>query len=404
MNPRLYTLQPYPFERLAELLRGVTPAASHSPISLAIGEPRHPAATVALEALTDHLAGVSHYPPTRGRAELREAIADWLGGRFNLPAGAVDPEVHVLPAAGTREALFSFAQAVIDDSVPGAAVAMPNPGYQIYEGAALLAGAQPLYLPCRPETGFLADLDALSSADWDRVQLLYLCSPGNPTGAVADRDYLLRALELAERHDFVIASDECYSEIYADENAPPPGLLDVAHASGRTGFERCVVFHSLSKRSNLPGLRSGFVAGDAHVLAAFLRYRTYHGAAIGNHVQAASIAAWRDEAHVRDNRDRYREKYAAVMPLIEPLCDVIRPPGSFYLWPAFAVDDEQLTVAALRDENLRVVPGRYLARATDNNPNSNPGVGRLRLSLVADTADCVEAVTRLARVCRAIND
>lgn len=401
MNPRLDMLEPYPFERLAELLRGVTPAADYEAISLAIGEPRHPAAEVAVAALTTHLQGVSHYPPTKGRAELREAIAAWLGARFNLPHTAIDPEKHVLPAAGTREALFSFAQAVVDDSRPGAAVAMPNPGYQIYEGASLLAGARPLYLPCLQQTGFLADLDAPTRADWDRVQLLYICSPGNPTGAVADRDYLLHALELAEQHDFIIASDECYSEIYADENTPPPGLLDVAYASGRTGFERCVVFHSLSKRSNLPGLRSGFVAGDARVLAEFLRYRTYHGAALGDHVQAASIAAWRDESHVRDNRDRYREKYAAVMPLIEPHCEVSRPSGSFYLWPAFDADDEQLTVAALRDENLRVVPGRYLARATSADPRSNPGIGRLRLSLVAETEDCVEAVTRLARVVHA---
>ena len=287
----------------------------------------------------------------------------------------------------------------MDPHKPGAAVAMPNPGYQIYEGAALLAGAEPLYLPCQPETGFLADLDALAPHDWDRVQLLYLCSPGNPTGAVADRDYLQRALALADKHDFVIASDECYSEIYADESAPPPGLLDVAHAQGRADFERCVVFHSLSKRSNLPGLRSGFVAGDGRVLREFLRYRTYHGATLGNHVQAASIAAWRDEEHVRENRARYREKYNAVMPLIESLCEVTRPQGSFYLWPRFDASDESLTVAALRDENLKVVPGRYLARAVGG---VNPGENRLRLSLVAQTHDCVEAVQRLARVCETV--
>ncbi|GAB3683376.1 succinyldiaminopimelate transaminase [Salinisphaera aquimarina] len=396
MNPYLDALQPYPFERLSALLRGVVPSADRDPISLAIGEPQHPAAAVAREALIEHLDGISHYPPTKGGEALRNAIADWLAMRFNLPAQAIDPEHNILPAAGTREALFSFAQTIVDARRAGAAVAMPNPGYQIYEGATLLAGAQPLYLPCLPATNFLADLDALSASDWDRVQLLYICSPGNPTGAVADRDYLLRALELAERHDFVIASDECYSEIYADENEPPVGLLDVAHASGRTDFARCVVFHSLSKRSNLPGLRSGFVAGDAELLAQFLRYRTYHGATLGAHVQAASTAAWRDETHVRENRARYRDKYNAVMPLITEFCDVTRPAGSFYLWPAFDHDDEQLTVSALRDENLRVVPGRYLAREIDG---LNPGAGRLRLSLVADTAGCVEAVTRLARVC-----
>lgn len=399
MNPRLQALQPYPFQRLARLLADVTPAAERTPISLAIGEPQHPPAQCALDALTAHIDGVGRYPSTRGTLALREAIADWLTMRFNLASASVDPERHVLPAAGTREALFSFAQAVIDADRSDAAVAMPNPGYQIYEGATLLAGAEPLYLPCRPGTGFLADLDALDARDWDRVQLLYLCTPGNPTGAVADRDYLARALELAERHDFIIASDECYSEIYADENAPPPGLLDVAQAQGRSGFERCVVFHSLSKRSNLPGLRSGFVAGDADVLAAFLRYRTYHGATLGEHAQAASIAAWRDEAHVRENRARYRRKYDAVMPILEPLCDVTRPPASFYLWPAFDADDEALTVAALRDENLRVVPGRYLARAVNG---VNPGAGRLRLSLVADAADCADAAQRLARVCQSI--
>ncbi|ROO30343.1 succinyldiaminopimelate aminotransferase [Salinisphaera orenii MK-B5] len=399
MNPRLDALQPYPFEKLARLVADVTPNPDRSPISLAIGEPQHPPAACARTALVEHLDGIAHYPPTRGGPALREAISDWLINRFNVPAQWIDPERHILPAAGTREALFSFAQALIDDRAsPTPRVAMPNPGYQIYEGAALLAGAQPLYLPCLPETGFLADLDAPSAADWDRVQLLYLCSPGNPTGAVADLDYFKQALALADRHDFVIASDECYSEIYPDESAPPPGLLQAAAETGRDDFSRCVVFHSLSKRSNLPGLRSGFVAGDARVLADFVRYRTYHGATLGAHVQAASIAAWRDEAHVRANRDRYREKYDAVMPRLAPFCDVARPAGAFYLWPAFDADDEALTVAALRDENLRVVPGRYLAREVNG---VNPGRGRLRLSLVADTGGCVEAVERLARVCEA---
>ena len=399
MNPRLDALQPYPFERLATLLRDIRANPDRDPISLAIGEPQHPPASVACEALAAELGGVAHYPPTKGSEALRAAIADWLTLRFNIDRQAIDDKRHILPAAGTREALFSFAQAVVDPHKPGAAVAMPNPGYQIYEGAALLAGAEPLYLPCQPETGFLADLDALAPHDWDRVQLLYLCSPGNPTGAVADRDYLQRALALADKHDFVIASDECYSEIYADESAPPPGLLDVAQTQGRADFERCVVFHSLSKRSNLPGLRSGFVAGDGRVLQEFLRYRTYHGATLGNHVQAASIAAWRDEDHVRENRARYREKYNAVMPLIESLCEVTRPQGSFYLWPRFDASDESLTVAALRDENLKVVPGRYLARAVGG---VNPGENRLRLSLVAQTHDCVEAVQRLARVCETV--
>ncbi len=398
MNQRLDRLAPYPFQRLTALLADTRPSADYRPISLAIGEPQHPPAEVARRALVAALDGIGQYPGTRGVAELRAAIAEWLAFRFNLPTHAIDPARHVLPAAGTREALFSFAQAVIEPR-PKAAVAMPNPGYQIYEGAALLAGAEPVYLPCLPDTDFLADLDALTPAEWRRVQLLYICSPGNPTGAVASREYLAHALELAEHHDFVIAADECYSEIYADEAAPPPGLLDVAHAGGNTDFSRCVVFHSLSKRSNLPGLRSGFIAGDADILSAFLQYRTYHGATLGGHVQAASIAAWRDEAHVIENRARYRAKYDAVMPVLQQFCDVTRPAGSFYLWPDMQRDDERLTRTLLAEANLRVVPGRYLARAVGG---SNPGAGRLGLSLVAEVEACTEAARRLKHVCETV--
>ncbi len=398
MNPRLDRLAPYPFQRLAALLAGVQPSADYPPISLAIGEPQHPPAAVARQALVAALDGIGRYPGTRGISELRAVISEWLSFRFNLPPQAIDPERHVLPAAGTRQALFSFAQAVIEPRAD-ATVAMPNPGYQIYEGAALLAGAEPVYLPCLPDTDFLADLDALTAAQWQRVQLLYICSPGNPTGAVASREYLAHALELAERHDFVIAADECYSEIYADEAAPPPGLLDVAHAGGNTGFSRCVVFHSLSKRSNLPGLRSGFIAGDAGILSAFLQYRTYHGATLGSHVQAGSIAAWRDEAHVIENRARYRAKYDTVMPVLHQFCDVTRPAGSFYLWPDMGRDDERLAQTLLAEANLRVVPGRYLARAAGG---ANPGAGRLRLSLVAEVEACAEAVTRLKHVCQTV--
>jgi N-succinyldiaminopimelate aminotransferase len=275
---------------------------------------------------------------------------------------------------------------------------MPNPGYQIYEGAALLVGAEPLYLPCCEDTGFLPDLDAPSAAEWSACRLLYLCSPGNPTGAVFDAGYWRRALELAERHDFVIAADECYSEIYLDETAPPVGLLQAVAAAGNRDFTRCVVFHSLSKRSNLPGLRSGFAAGDAGVLAHLLRYRTYHGVTLGPPVQAASAAAWADEAHVRENRDRYRAKFEAVLPILKPVLDVPRPEGAFYLWPALPADtdDETLTRELLTRENLRVVPGRYLGRDAGN---GNPGENRLRLSLVASVADCVEAAHRIQRVC-----
>lgn len=399
MNPRMDRLQPYPFQRLGTLLADVTPPAESIPISLAIGEPRHPAPECARRALVDALDGLGSYPATRGGEPLRAAIAAWLTRRYRLPAGSLDTERHVLPAAGTREALFAFAQAIVEPGA-GARVAMPNPGYQIYEGATLLAGAEPLYLPCREDTGFLPDLDAPSAAEWSACRLLYLCSPGNPTGAVFDAAYWQRALELAERHDFAIAADECYSEIYPDEADPPVGLLQAAAAAGNTDYARCVVFHSLSKRSNLPGLRSGFVAGDAGLLAGFLRYRTYHGATLGPPVQAASAAAWADEAHVQENRARYRAKFDSVLPILEPVLDVPRPAGAFYLWPALpnGIDDETLTRELLARENVRVVPGRYLARDAGD---GNPGENRLRLSLVASVEDCVEAAKRIRRVCEA---
>lgn len=399
MNSNLKHLQPYPFERLAELLSGVTPSLQRTPISLAIGEPQHPAPECAKNALIDNLAGLSSYPASRGEPALRRAIADWLSTRFNLPAHAINPEQNIIPVAGTREALFAFAQAIVDNGQPHPRVAMPNPGYQIYEGAALLAGATPTYLACTQESGFRPDLDALTSTQWDECQLLYLCSPGNPTGAVLSVDYLQHALELAEKHDFVIASDECYSEIYPDESAPPPGLLQAAQTMGNTDFKRCMVFHSLSKRSNLPGLRSGFVAGDATLIREFLRYRTYHGCTLAPPTQAASIAAWRDEAHVVENRARYRDKFDAVLPILRPVMDVNIPDGAFYLWPSLAMDDETLCREVMARENLKVVPGRYLARDAGQ---GNPGANRLRLSLVASTQECVEAAHRLRRVYEAL--
>lgn len=399
MNPRLDQLQPYPFERLAALLADVSPPSGEPPISLAIGEPQHAPPARAREALVEALDGLARYPATRGQAALRETIAIWLIKRFGLPTESLDPDNQILPVAGTREALFAFAQAAV---TPGddARVAMPNPGYQIYEGAALLAGAEPMYLPCRPDTGFVPDLEAYSARDWDRCQLLYLCSPGNPTGAQLDTGYLQHALELADRHDFVIAADECYSEIYPDESAPPPGLLQAAHTAGNDAFKRCVVFHSLSKRSNLPGLRSGFIAGDASVLRHFLRYRTYHGATLGPHVQAASIAAWSDETHVYDNRERYRAKFDAVLPLLEPVLDVARPDGGFYLWPRVPADDETFTRELLGRAGVRAVPGRYLGRDAGN---GNPGAGRLRLSLVASVDECIEAARRIRSACEAFS-
>ncbi|ROR32210.1 succinyldiaminopimelate transaminase [Inmirania thermothiophila] len=395
MNPDLDRLHPYPFERLRALLAGCAPPAGLPPLDLAIGEPRHPPPPFVLEALGAALEGLGRYPATRGEAPLRQAIAAWLERRFGLPAGAVDPETHVLPVNGTREALFAFAQAVVDRTARPL-VAMPNPFYQIYEGAALLAGAEPYYLDATEASGHLPDLDAVPEPVWRRCQLLYLCSPANPAGAVADAAYLHRALELAERHDFVIAADECYSEIYLDEDRPPPGLLQAAHAAGNEAFRRCVVFHSLSKRSNLPGLRSGFVAGDAEILARFLRYRTYHGCAMPPPVQAASLAAWGDEAHVAANRAAYRAKFDAVLAELAPVLPLERPPAGFYLWPRVG-DDEAFVRRLYARYNVRLLPGRYLSRET---AAGNPGAGRVRIALVGTREACLEAARRI-RACLA---
>ncbi|MCS6948151.1 MAG: succinyldiaminopimelate transaminase, partial [Steroidobacteraceae bacterium] len=326
MNPRLERLQLYPFERLARLLEGLRPPAHMSAIALHIGEPKHAPPAVVLEALRAHLDELGSYPATGGMPELRAACAEWLTRRFALPAGAVDPQTMVLPVNGTREALFAIAQAVLDPA-EHALVAMPNPFYQIYEGAAVLGGGSPLLLNTTATNRYVPDLDAVPADLWRRCRLLYLCSPGNPTGAVLGVDYLRVAIDLAERYDFLIAADECYTELYADDRAPPPSLLNAALASGRTRFERCVVFHSLSKRSSVPGLRSGFVAGDPQVLRRFLLYRTYHGCAMPIPTQRASAAAWRDDQHVRANRELYRRKFAAVLPLLAPVLDVAMPDG-----------------------------------------------------------------------------
>lgn len=393
MNPNLHRLHPYPFERLRLLLAAARPPQQLAHISLSIGEPRHAPPPFVLQTLTENLAGLGSYPTTLGLPQLREAIAGWLTRRFGLRPGAVDAQTMVLPVNGTREALFAFAQAVV---TPGsdAVVAMPNPFYQIYEGATLLAGAEPYYLPnAGIGSTALPDLDAVPADVWKRCQLLYLCSPGNPTGAVADLQYLQRALALAEQHDFVIASDECYSEIYLDENAAPPGLLQAAQAAGHDNFERCVVFHSLSKRSSLPGLRSGFVAGDARILKDYLLYRTYHGAAMPVPTQLASIAAWNDDAHVEHNRDLYRQKFAAVLPVLESVMDVQRPAAGFYLWPA-VTDDERFTRDLFAQQHITVLPGSYLAR---DMAQGNPGRGRVRISLVATVDECIEAAHRIRR-------
>jgi N-succinyldiaminopimelate aminotransferase len=403
MNPHLAELQAYPFERLATLKAGVVSPAHLAHIPLSIGEPKHAPPDFVLQVLRDSLAGLGQYPSTVGLPELRAACARWLERRFNLGANRVGLEA-VLPVNGTREALFAFAQAVIDPTRRATAdrplVAMPNPFYQIYEGAALLAGATPYFFETPTDNGFLPDLDAIPAAVWDRVQLLYLCSPGNPSGAVMSIDQLRRAIELANKHDFIIASDECYAELYADEANPPPSLLNAALAAGHANFERCVVFHSLSKRSSLPGLRSGFVAGDPSVLRDFLLYRTYHGCAMPVPTQLASIAAWNDDEHVKANRALYREKYARVLPILSPHLEVTQPAGGFYLWPNVGSDDAAFTRELFARQNVTVVPGSYLARTTRHglidSSGSNPGAGRMRISLVANIDDCVTAAGRIA--------
>ena len=391
MNPDLSLLQPYPFERLAELNAGVVPPADLQPIPLSIGEPKHTTPAFIAETIISHLHGLSQYPLTRGQPALREAIGDWLNRRFALPDGSLDPAQQVLPVNGTREALFAIAQAVIDRG-RRPVVLMPNPFYQIYEGAALLAGAEPVFMNTTAETGYLPDFSRISDALWQRVQLVYICSPGNPTGAVMGMPELQGLIELADRHDFVIASDECYSELYFDESAPPAGLLQAAAAMGRTDYRRCLVFHSLSKRSNAPGLRSGFVAGDLELIASFLRYRTYHGCAMPPATQAASIRAWQEEEHVITNRALYREKFRAVTDLLQPELDVQIPPAGFYLWPVTPVDDCRFARGLLEQQNVTVLPGSFLSRTHDG---INPGENHVRMALVAPLDDCIEAAQRI---------
>lgn len=389
---RLARLQPYPFERLAQLLEGVVPKAGLSPLALSIGEPRQPPPALALQALTEGDAlrrGLSAYPPTKGLPALRQAIADFAGRRYGLPA-PLDAETQVLPVQGTREALFAIAQAVIDG--PGMTL-MPNPCYQIYEGAALLAGSQPHYMDCLAGDGFVPALDSVPDAVWRDCQLIYICSPGNPTGAVLPLDWLQRLIGLSDEHGFVIASDECYSEIYPHEDQPPPGLLEAAARLGRLDYRNCLAFNSLSKRSGLPGLRSGYVAGDAELLQAFLEYRSYHGAAMPLHHQLASIAAWRDEAHVVAGRAAYREKFARVLDVLRGFWQVAAPEAGFYLWPETPISDTDFARRLVAEANVRVLPGSFLSR--EGAGGGNPGAGRVRMALVGSLAESVEAAERL---------
>lgn len=398
MNPLLERLHPYPFERLAALMAGVTPPSGLSHIPLSIGEPKHAPPAFVGEALCAATDALGTYPVALGTDELRRAIADWLGRRFELGPDAVDPRTMILPVNGTREGLFSFVQAAVDPSADSL-VMMPNPFYQIYEGAALLAGAQPRYLNTVAENHFMPDLDAVSGAEWDRCAVLFLCSPGNPTGAVLDQAFLRRAVELADRHDFIIAADECYADIYLDEAKPPPSLLQVCRAMGRDDFRRCVVFHSLSKRSSVPGLRSGFVAGDAEIMAAYRLYRTYHGCAVPLAVQRASLPAWEDEAHVTASRHLYQQKFEAVMPILDGALEVAAPAAAFYLWAPTPIDDEVFARDLFARQHVTVLPGRYLSRPTED---GDPGTGRVRISLVATTEQCVEAARRIRDFCRTL--
>ncbi|HKL64329.1 MAG TPA: succinyldiaminopimelate transaminase [Woeseiaceae bacterium] len=387
MNPLIRRLHPYPFEQLAALLADVEPPAGLDRIPLSIGEPRHETPDFVLEALEAALAeGAGVYPVSLGLDELREACAAWLQRRFGV---AVDPATGILPVNGTREGLFSFAQAVVDPAA-GSYVAMPNPFYQIYEGAALLAGAEPWYLPTLAETGFRPRLADVPERVWSRTALVYVCSPGNPTGAVLDAAFYRELLELADRHDFVIAADECYADIYLE--TPPVSLLEVCRDLGRDDYARCVAFHSLSKRSNIPGLRSGFVAGDARILADYRRYRTYHGCAMPVPTQRASAAAWGDDTHVETNRRLYERKFREVTPLLADVLDVEAPAASFYLWAGIDGDDERYARDLYAATNVVTLPGSYLGREAGG---VNPGAGRLRLSLVAPPENCVEAARRI---------
>ncbi|ANQ85196.1 succinyldiaminopimelate transaminase [Azoarcus olearius] len=400
VNPDLDRLQTYPFEKLRELFRGVTPPAALAPIRLSIGEPQHPTPAFIKEALVSNLDGLSVYPNTPGSDALRGSIASWLQRRYGLPA--VNAATQVIPVNGTREALFAFAQCVVDRSRAGAKVLCPNPFYQIYEGAALLAGADPIFLNNLPENRFGSDFDSVPEQVWRDVQLVYVCSPGNPTGRVLGFDEWKRLFELSDRYGFVIAADECYSEIYFDDEARPIGGLEAAHRLGRSDFRNVVMFSSLSKRSNVPGLRSGFVAGDAAILNKFLLYRTYQGCQMNPAVQAASVAAWNDEAHVAENRRLYREKFDRVTPMLAPYLSVELPDAGFYLWarvpPSLCGGSDTVFARDLLDQyNVTVLPGSFLARESGG---VNPGAGFVRIALVADTAECVEAAERIIAFCQ----
>ena len=398
MNPGLEKLHPYPFEKLVQLKQKTSVVTDAEHIDLSIGEPKHTTPELILNESQKQLPRAASYPTTRGIDALRQAIAEWIIRRFKLPEGSITADRNILPVNGTREALFAFAQCVIDSTGEQAkknevpVVITPNPFYQIYEGAALLAQAEPYYVNCIEANGFLPDFDAVPENIWQRCQLIYLCSPGNPTGAVLGQETIEKLLILADKYDFIIAADECYSEIYLDENSPPIGLLQASADMGRDDYKRCMVFHSLSKRSNVPGMRSGFVAGDADLIQDFLRYRTYHGCSMPLYTQMASIIAWQDEDHVRGNRALYRKKFDAVLKILKPVMNVTRPDASFYLWPETPVSDTEFAAGLYSQQNITVLPGSFLSRSIDT---GDPGKNRIRIALVAEIDQCIEAAERI---------
>ena len=395
MNPDLYKLQPYPFQRLRDLFAGTTPNPEYQPINLSIGEPKHATPALISSALADNLSGLATYPTTLGIAKLREAISAWIAKRYQIPALNLDTEI--IPVNGSREALFAFAQTVIDSSLPQPVVISPNPFYQIYEGAALLAGAEPYFLNTLPSNDFAMAFETVPESVLQRTQLVYVCSPGNPSGKVLSLEQWKEIFALSDRYGFVIAADECYSEIYFDETEPPLGALQAARLLGRD-YSRLVVFSSLSKRSNVPGMRSGFVAGDAKILEKFLLYRTYHGCAMNPAVQAASVAAWQDEVHVVENRRLYAEKFATVTPVLQEVLDVELPDAAFYLWAYTGQSDTEFALRLYRDYNVTVLPGSFLAREAHG---VNPGQGFIRIALVASLDECMEAASRIRQLAQA---
>jgi N-succinyldiaminopimelate aminotransferase len=403
MNPDLKKLQPYPFEKLKALkascqLKNDKPAVEGH-IALSIGEPKHDAPDIVLDSIKSNLNEINRYPLTKGSSDLRTAIVNWLIRRFKLSNKILDPEQHVLPVTGTREALFSFAQCFIDRN-DDALILMPNPFYQIYEGAAFLSGAAPCFYNTVKENNYLPDFDAIDETTWQRCQVIYICTPGNPTGSVISRAQLIKLIKLSQQYDFIIASDECYSEIYFDENNPPPGLLEAADQCNNTDFTNCIVFHSLSKRSNLPGMRSGFVAGDAQLIKSYLLYRTYHGCAMPPVHQAASITAWNDENHVKQNRKLYIDKFNAVIDILNPVIKVSLPDAGFYLWLNTPVDDEVFARDLYQQQNVTVLPGSYLSR---HSHGINPGKNHVRMALVAPLDECLTAANRIKQYIQSLN-